>query len=142
VSRTLFLIVAAAAVLSAGVGGLAPTRRAAASPAPPVALIAATEQVQRGRDLFVMHCAKCHGDQGEGGPEAPRLIASPHPIKGYRTAQALFDFVRMDMPFDAPGSLMPQVYWDILAYILDANKILPPDTNLGPENAANIKVSD
>ena len=141
-SRTLFLIVAAAAVLSAGMGGLAPTRRAAASPASPVALFAATEQVERGKNLFQMNCAKCHGQQGEGGEEAPRLIASPHPIKGYRTAQALFDFVRTDMPFDAPGSLMPQVYWDILAYILDANKILPPDTNLGPDNAANIRIPE
>jgi mono/diheme cytochrome c family protein len=141
-SRTAYSALTIAAALSALTGGLSPALRAAASPATPVFVIAATEQVERGKNLFQMHCAKCHGQQGEGGEEAPRLIASPHPIKGYKTAQALFDFVRSDMPFDAPGSLMAEVYWDTLAYILDANKILPPDTNLGPDNAGNIRIPE
>jgi hypothetical protein len=44
------------------------------------------------------------------------------------------------MPNDTPGSLKVEEYWDILAYILDANKLLAPDTTLGPENAANINL--
>ena len=130
----------AAALMAPGVLPL-PIGIAAAGPSP-TAIIAATAQVDRGKTLFAMHCAKCHGEQGQGGEEAPRIIGNPSPIKGHKTAQALFDFVRSEMPFDAPGSLDAQVYWDVLAFILDANRLLPPDTNLGPENAANIKVSD
>ncbi len=102
--------------------------------------IVETEQVERGRNLFQMICAKCHGQQGEGG-EGPRLIGTPNGLRGYETAQKLFDFVRSDMPFDNPGSLKPEEYWDVLAFILDANKLLPPDTILGPENAGNIRLS-
>ncbi len=46
------------------------------------------------------------------------------------------------MPFDNPGSLKAEEYWVILAFILDANRLLPPDTVLGPDNAASIRISE
>lgn len=103
--------------------------------------LAATEQVERGKTLFAANCAKCHGDQGQGG-EGPRIIGSPNGLHGYRTARGLFDFVSSDMPFDNPGSLKAEEYWDILAFILDANRVLPPDTVLGPDNAASIRIPE
>jgi len=122
------------------VGALAPALRAAGPV--PAELIAATEQVERGKTLFQTHCASCHGPQGEGTTEAPRIIADPHPLKGHKTAQALFDFVSKEMPASAPGSLKAEEYWDVLAFILDANKLLPAETTLGPANAGTIKVGD
>jgi cytochrome c len=89
-----------------------------------------------------MICARCHGPQGQGTDDGPQIIANPHPLKGHKTALALFDFVSTEMPHDAPGSLQAQEYWDVLAFILDANKLLPDNTTLGPDNAATIKVGD
>lgn len=117
----------------------ASTARAAWTP--PAFLTAATEQTERGKELFAQNCAKCHGDQGEGTGDAPRLIGMPNRIATYMTAKELFDFASTEMPADARGSLMPQVYWDILAFILDANRLLPPNVTLGPENAASIRLS-
>jgi hypothetical protein len=37
------------------------------------------------------------------------------------------------MPFDEPGSLTTDQYWSVIAYLLDANDLLPPETVLGPE---------
>ncbi len=116
-----------------------PVRAAAAGSAPPATLIAATEQTERGKALFGMICAKCHGQQGQGG-DCPRVIGSPNGLSGYGTAKGLFEFVSTQMPFDDPGSLKAEQYWDALAFILDANNLLPPDTILGPENAADIKL--
>ncbi len=106
-----------------------------------VFLTAATEQTDRGRQLFALNCARCHGDQGQGTADGPRLIGSPNAIPTYMTAKGLFDFASTEMPADARGSLMPQVYWDILAFILEANRLLPPDVTLGPDNAASIRLS-
>ncbi|MDR7522999.1 MAG: cytochrome c [Armatimonadota bacterium] len=112
---------------------------ARASPALPPQ-VAATEQVDRGRTVFRSSCAKCHGPEGQGG-EGPTLIGPASVVRSYRTAQTLFDFVSANMPFDAPGSLKAEDYWDILAFVLDANGLLPPDVVLGPETAPNIRIS-
>lgn len=136
VATALFIAVAGVSALS---GGSAPLL-AATKTAPPV-LLGATEQTNRGRELFGMNCARCHGDQGQGTSEGPRIIGSPNAIPTYMTAKGLFDFVSVEMPGDARGTLMPQVYWDVLAFILEANSLLPPDVTLGPDNAANIRLS-
>ncbi len=114
-------------------------RSAAAGPAPSVTLIAATEQTERGKALFGMICAKCHGEQGQGD-KCPRVIGPPNGLSGYGTAKELFDFASTQMPFDDPGTLKADQYWDALAFILDANNLLPPNTILGPENAGDIKL--
>jgi cytochrome c len=114
-------------------------RAVAAGPVLPATLIAATDQTERGKALFGMICAKCHGAQGQGD-KCPRVIGPPNGLSGYGTAKGLFEFVSTQMPFDDPGSLKAEQYWDALAFILDANNLLPPDTVLGPENAADIKL--
>lgn len=37
------------------------------------------------------------------------------------------------MPFDAPGSLTEDQYWNVIAFLLDKNQLLPDDTVLGPD---------
>ena len=101
--------------------------------------LAFSDQTDRGRTLYVSGCAKCHGQQGQGD-QAPRLIGTVTGLPEYKTAQGLFDYVSSQMPNDTPGSLKAEEYWDILAYILDANKLLPPNTTLGPDNAANMNL--
>jgi mono/diheme cytochrome c family protein len=98
-------------------------------------------QVAQGQALFLANCARCHGDQGQGNI-GPPLIGERHGLRGYATAQGLFDYVSRTMPFDAAGSLPEQTYWDILAFILTNDGYLPEGTVLGPENADEIDISD
>lgn len=113
---------------------------ASPGPAAPDALVQATAQVDRGKAVFANHCAKCHGASGQGG-DGPRVIGTPNGLAGYQTAQKLFEYTSAEMPLDTPGSLKPEEVWDVLAFILDGNRLLPPDTILGPDNAANIRLS-
>jgi mono/diheme cytochrome c family protein len=90
------------------------------------------EQVAAGRDVYVADCAKCHGDQGEGGT-GPVLIGGSRRIASYGDTDRLYDYVSRTMPFDNAGSLSEEQYWDSIAYLLDANELLPAEVVLGPD---------
>lgn len=98
---------------------------------------AAAEQVVKGRQLYTAHCARCHGDQGEG-KRGPALIGPHYAFSGRGTARGLYDYVSKVMPFDAPGTLKEEEHWAILAFILNRNDLLASDTVLKPENAESI----
>ena len=85
-----------------------------------------------GQELYAAECAQCHGEQGEGGA-GPVLIGGNKRIASYETTTRLYDYVSRTMPSDAPGSLSVQQYWDVIAYLLDENDLLPADTVLGPD---------
>ena len=92
-----------------------------------------SEQVAAGRDVYAAECAQCHGDRGQGGT-GPVVIGGNKRIASYQTTERLYDYVSSTMPFDAPGSLSEQQYWDAIAYLLDANDLLPANTVLGPDS--------
>jgi len=95
---------------------------------------ARAEQVAQGRRLYEQNCASCHR-QGGIGPELTALVLS-----NYRTADRLFRYVSRAMPYDAPGSLDEQTYWDILAFLLAENGMLPEGVVLGPETAPQVEL--
>jgi len=90
--------------------------------------------------VFLARCAKCHGEKGEG-QIGRQLVAPWDPLAGYRTADQLFAYVRRSMPSDDPGSLREQDYWDVIAFLLDANGLLPPGTQVGEDNARMVKTT-
>jgi mono/diheme cytochrome c family protein len=90
------------------------------------------DQVAAGSEVYTASCAKCHGDEGQGGT-GPVVIGGNKRIASYQTTQRLYDYVSRTMPFDAPGSLTEDQYWNVIAYLLDENQLLPEDTVLGPE---------
>jgi ubiquinol-cytochrome c reductase cytochrome c subunit len=65
------LAVGAALVLAAGPVALAPVRTPAGSAAPAAAAPASGD---RGTQLYLEHCASCHGAQGQGAQRGPSLI--------------------------------------------------------------------
>jgi mono/diheme cytochrome c family protein len=94
------------------------------------------EQVALGEMEFAEYCAKCHGDSGEGTDKAPRIVglqdgALPLDPPASRTLRKeqfvtvadVANFVVMNMPADAPGSLSTDEYFNILAFDLKANGI-------------------
>jgi cytochrome c len=139
-----------AAVLSLGCGDSASgdgdtnTREPEAS--------AFSEQVIAGKNLFMRHCAHCHGSNGEGG-DAPRLVdlsrgalpleppASARVRSGeFRTAGDVADFASTNMPIDAPGSLTSDEYYALVAFLLDENGITS-DRVLDTDSAASLQIA-
>ena len=84
------------------------------------------DQAKRGQALYMAECAKCHLDDLSGGRDSPPLVGDDF-VNGWKgkTIGALFDEVRMTMPFDSPGKLTPEQYADVIAFLLNANKFPP-----------------
>jgi mono/diheme cytochrome c family protein len=92
------------------------------------------DQIAAGREVYAAECAQCHGENGEGGT-GPLLIGGNKRIASYQNTERLYDYVSRTMPFDQPGSLSEEQYWNVIAHLLDANELLPADTVLGPDTA-------
>lgn len=98
------------------------------------------DQVAIGKAVFLAECAKCHGEKGEG-KTGRQLVAPWDPLAGYRTADNLFAYLSRAMPFDNPGSLKEQEYWDVIAFLLNANGVLPQGAQVGKDNAKTVKTT-
>ncbi len=92
-------------------------------------------QATRGEEAF-RACSYCHGRDLRGGddPPGPALKGEIFLAKwSERPLADLFDRIVDTMPRDRPGTLEPQTYADVLAYLLAANSLpsggaeLPPD---------------
>ena len=118
--RTHFIIGLAVALTTGGVLGSALRAQA---PASVTAGVYTADQAKRGQSAYNDSCAKCHLEDLSGGATSPPLKGDEF-ISNWKgkTVGALFDEVRMTMPFDAPGSLTPAQFADIVAYILSSNK--------------------
>jgi len=112
-----------------------------------------TEQVTHGQELYGMHCAKCHGDSGEGGDEGPRVVdlkkgALPTDPPADRKARKtrfvtvanVADFVVANMPPKKAGTLTTEQYLAILAFDLKANGIDLGRDKLTLEKAAGLTI--
>ena len=94
---------------------------AGAQPAKPAFYTA--EQASSGAAVYAQSCAACHGAQMEG-VAAPALKGSAFGEMATAqslTAQALLDVVVNTMPQSDPGSLKPEEYNAVTAYILQQN---------------------
>jgi quinoprotein glucose dehydrogenase len=96
-------------------------------------------QAERGKAVYAMNCAGCHGDKAEGGNAGPTL-SGPDFTNGYKdgSAGALLNKISQDMPSSAPGSLEPQQYADVFAFLLSTNKY-PAGQTEAPKDAADLK---
>jgi mono/diheme cytochrome c family protein len=92
-------------------------------------------QAVRGKAVFDERCSACH-DPGRFTGDAFFDAFDGKPLKD------LWDIASGTMPEDNPGSLKPQEYGDIIAYLLQLNALPTGDAELpGSAGAmANIKV--
>ena len=97
-------------------------------------------QLAAGEQSYADNCARCHGAELEGGT-GPNLTGPDRPLENYETAAGLFDYVSKTMPFDEPGSLSEQQYYDAIAYVIEANGSLPADTVLNKQTAAGVRLT-
>jgi hypothetical protein len=74
----------------------------------------------------------CHGNRpyehGFTLPESVPALIGSDTLMQFPTAGNLFGFINGAMPFQAPGSLDAEVYWQITAFLLRENGV-----TLGPE---------
>lgn len=102
-----------------------------------------------GRVLYEMHCAACHGENGEGGPN-DRLVgghgtlATDAPVKTVGSywpyASTLYDYIRRAMPYYEPGLLSADETYAVAAYILAMNGIIPEDGSLDRNSLPQIEM--
>ena len=83
----------------------------------------AQSQADAGLQVFSQSCASCHGAnlRGQSGPALAGPDFASNLSYSKMSAQQFYDFVRTQMPANAPGSLSEQQYLQVLAYILSKN---------------------
>jgi mono/diheme cytochrome c family protein len=83
------------------------------------------EQAQRGQKAYEKSCGYCHRDNLEGD-EGPPLVGSPFTLRWRnQTLEDMFKMIQETMPQDAPATLSPETYADIVSYLLKANGAPP-----------------
>ncbi len=91
-------------------------------------------QAERGKALYAVNCARCHGPTLAGG-EAPGLAGSNF-LSNWNgeSIAALVDRIRTSMPADDPGKIGAASATDLVALILSSNQI-PAGENELPRDA-------
>jgi cytochrome c len=130
------MLAGAAALALAGIGAVAHADK--------------EDQATEGGKLYATHCAKCHGDAGQG-KKAPAVVGKaalpldpPATAKlrktQFHTAQDVTAFVAANMPPKKGGSLTVDEYYAILAFDLKANGVDVSGKKIDPTTAAQIKL--
>ncbi|MEE2668624.1 MAG: cytochrome c [Gemmatimonadota bacterium] len=84
-------------------------------------------------ELYQARCAGCHElEGGIGSPLDPRVLSS------YGTAQLLFNYVRLAMPYEAPRTLSDEEYWLTVAHLLRSRGMVDVDAVVNEETAGGI----
>ena len=98
-------------------------------------------QSERGAAVYKQSCGMCHGEN-LAGDIGPTLTGPFWSIWEGRTAADLMKTIRTTMPADAPESLKPQEYADLVAYLFSVNKFPAGEKELPVDQAAleNIKI--
>jgi mono/diheme cytochrome c family protein len=89
------------------------------------------EQSSRGVDVYAGYCKNCHT------PESHTGTAFSTKWNG-RPLSELYEYIRDQMPKNAPGSLSDEEYADVLAYLLKMNR-MPAGAQDLSTNAAQLK---
>jgi cytochrome c len=107
--------------------------------------------VTEGAEIYLQHCAACHGDklQGQKAIGAPALIGgrgtlTKVPVKTVESywpyATTLFDYTKRAMPMNAPGSLTDDQVYAVCAYILARANILPATAVLDAQSLPRVQM--
>lgn len=106
--------------------------------------------VQEGEELYLQHCASCHGDFGEGIDRWPALMGgrgslttdNPRRTVGsfWQHAPMVFDYIRRAMPYTAPQSLTNDEYYALTAYVLYLNELIAEDAVMDRDSLPRVEM--
>ncbi|HUF26137.1 MAG TPA: cytochrome c [Gemmatimonadaceae bacterium] len=116
-------------------GALSGAARAqqAPSPAPTAARttqsgVYTTQQAARGRDVYAGACTACHTPAAHSGGVFTNTWTG-------RSVWDLYDFIAGSMPQTDPGGLSPEEYVQVVAYLLQINRMPAGREVLSPDRA-------
>lgn len=112
-------LVALSAVLAVGIGRTAVSAQAQKNT---WSGIFTADQATKGKAVYDKSCAECHGPALKGGDQGPPLTGEDF-IGHWYDAQLseLAGKIGDTMPANAPSSLKPAEYSDVLAFLLQSN---------------------
>jgi mono/diheme cytochrome c family protein len=115
----LFALASSAAVPALGIaqGGANGSQRTTS------AGVYTADQANRGRDTYAMQCKSCHTPASHTG----QIFAQWWDRK---PLSELYQFILTRMPKNEPGSLQPDEYVDVMAYLLKLNDLPSGDSPL------------
>jgi mono/diheme cytochrome c family protein len=90
-----------------------------------------TEQASRGKEVYAGYCINCHTAASHTGATFRKWWAG-------RRMSELFEFVSGRMPKNEPGSLAPEEYADVIAYLMKMN-VMPPGKDELPADAEELR---
>jgi mono/diheme cytochrome c family protein len=90
-----------------------------------------TEQASRGKEVYAGYCINCHTAASHTGATFRKWWAG-------RRMSDLFEFVSGRMPKNEPGSLAPEEYADVIAYLMKMN-VMPPGKAELPADATELQ---
>ena|SRR5689334_18063260 len=117
-------IVAAAATSSAAAQSSQPGRSTTAG-------VYTDEQASRGKDTYAMQCKSCHTPASHTGATFAQWWNK-------KPLSELFLFITTKMPKNEPGSLQPDEYADLVAYLLKMNE-MPSGTEALPADSMALR---
>lgn len=113
-------------------------------------LPAGSGNVYDGEDLWIDHCAACHGDFAEGAGAWPPIVGgtgtltAARPLKTVESywpyLSTVWDYVHRSMPFGAAQTLETDEVYAIVAYIIYSAGLVDDDFELSHENFAEIRL--
>lgn len=103
-----------------------------------------------GERVYLVKCASCHGEFGEGGGRYPVLIGGHGTLKDMRPektigsywpyASTVFDYIKRAMPFGDAQSLTNDETYALTAYLLFMNDVIDEDTDVSADNIGTIEM--
>jgi len=104
----------------------------------------------QGEETYLQYCSACHGEFGEGVGRYPALIGGENSLDQDRPkktvgsfwpyATTLWDYVNRSMPFGNAQSLEADQVYAIVAYILNMNDLIGPDTVMDQRSLPGVKM--
>lgn len=87
------------------------------------------EQAARGRDTYAMQCKSCHTPASHTGATFAQWWDR-------KPLSELYQFVTTRMPKNEPGSLAPEEYIEVVAYLLKLNEMPAGNEELPADSVA------
>jgi cytochrome c len=98
-------------------------------------------QIRQGAELYQEKCALCHGATGRGGEGYPNPIwGAGAQIKKFKTAQGLFEYHQLMMPFNDPTLLDDEQKLAVTAFVLANHGAISRGDTLAPSTTAGIPI--
>lgn len=102
---------------------------------------AESPQIAQGKALYGEFCAQCHGADGKRGEGYQTPIWGPGTlIAKFETAQGLFEYNQMLMPFNDPNLLNDEQKMAVVAYLLSNHGAIGPNDTLTPASAPSVAI--